>query len=98
MTAQVFITARATQFQQARLVPEMAVRWAILELIMLLNGLSPGRITTAFRSLEYQRELKRRHDAREPGISPVARRSWHTVGQAIDASFPGDQAATAGYL
>lgn len=64
--------------EQPNLDPEVRVRYALIDAIfqLALGRGAPG-IISGYRSLRDQRRLRREG-------RPAARRSWHTLGRAID--------------
>ena len=80
------------------LIDEVAVRKAYLDAILAHNGYPTGRINSGRRTVGQQRELQVRRAAGEPGIGPVACRSWHTLGRAFDATYPAQSRVIAGLI
>lgn len=56
---------------------EVAIRYGLLAALLIAGGLTPPAIISGYRTHAEQRQL---HNAGRP----AARRSWHTLGAAID--------------
>lgn len=75
--------------------PELAVRFAIAKLLATLSGESVPPIVSGYRSPSKQRCLKQNWDAGHQvnascsmPVAAPARRSFHTIGQAVDTQGP----------
>ena len=65
---------------------EVAIRYGLIKAFMENAGYEAPEITSGGRSVEQQRDLRRRWLAGEPGIYRPAQSSWHIDGLALDVN------------